>query len=207
MTEIDASVTTPLAMGRTDVRSTREDRRRREQTQLGLWMFLGTVTMLFAAFTSAYLVRRGSIHWQSIVLPAALWVNTAALAASSVTLEGSRWAGRSGRVGPARLGMAATIVLGAGFFVGQVGVWQTLAAQGVFVPTSPHASFFYVLTGVHLVHLLVGLVLLVNALRSLAARGAGAIERAWDGPAATAATFWHFFGGVWLYLFFLLSSF
>ena len=100
---------------------TLEDRRRRELNQLGLWMFLGTVTMLFAAFTSAYLVRRGSLDWQAIVLPPVLWVNTAMLVASSLTLEGSRWAGRRGRVGPARLGMLATIVFGAGFLTGQVG--------------------------------------------------------------------------------------
>lgn len=186
------------------VRPTLEDRRRRELNQLGLWMFLGTVTMLFAAFTSAYLVRRASLDWQSIVLPPVLWVNTAALAASSLTLEGSRWAGRHGRVGPARLGMVATIVLGAGFLAGQVGAWQALAAQGIFVPTSPHSSFFYILTGVHAVHLVAGLVLLANALRWLV-RGADAVVRTWEGPAANAATFWHFFGGVWVYLFFLLS--
>lgn len=206
MTEIDASVTTPLALGQTDVSSAREHRRRQELRQLGLWMFLGTVTMLFAAFTSAYLVRRGSIDWQLIMLPTVLWANTAALAASSLTLEGSRWAGRSGRVGAARLGMVATIVLGVGFLVGQLGAWQTLAAQGVFVPTSPHASFFYILTSVHAVHLVAGLVLLANALRWLL-RGADGVMRAWEGPAATAATFWHFFGGVWLYLFFLLSTY
>jgi len=200
MAEAGTMTTTALQTG-----ATFETRRRREQVQLGLWMFLGTVTMLFAAFTSAYLVRRGSLDWQTIVLPTVLWVNTAALATSSLALEGSRWAGHGGHVRAARVGMLATIVLGVGFLVGQVWAWQELASQGVFVPTNPYSSFFYILTGVHALHLTVGLVLLSWALRSLFRRSGVAL--AWEGPAATAATFWHFFGGVWLYLFFLLSTY
>ena len=60
---------------------------REDQVRLGLWMFLGTVTMLFAAFTSAYVVRRSGSDWRQVALPQILWVNTLVLAASSVALE------------------------------------------------------------------------------------------------------------------------
>src|SRR5262249_47737234 len=56
---------------------------REDQIRLGLWMFLGTVTMLFAAFTSAYIVRRSGSDWHQVALPSILWLNTAVLAASS----------------------------------------------------------------------------------------------------------------------------
>lgn len=183
-----------------------DQRRRHELRQLGIWMFLGTVTMLFAAFTSAYLVRRGSLDWTAVTLPSVLWLNTLALVGSTLTLEAARWAARRNRAGAARGAMLATLLLGVGFLVGQLDAWRALADLGVFVPTSPHASFFYILTGVHAVHLSVGLVLLAVALTRLWRASSGELPT-WSVTASTAATFWHFFGGVWLYLFLLLSTF
>ena len=66
---------------------------RDDQLKLGLWMFLATVTMLFAAFTSAYIVRRSGSDWRPVALPSVLWWNTAVLAASSVAVEIANWYG------------------------------------------------------------------------------------------------------------------
>jgi len=180
---------------------------REQLLQLGVWMFLGTVTMLFAAFTSAYLVRRGGTDWRPIVLPSVLWLNTAILGLSSVVLELGRRAAVRRRWRTARLSFLAGMGLGIGFLGGQLVGWQVLVGQGVYIPTVPHSSFFYLLTGLHAVHLVAGLVVLAVTLPSLSTR-ALALERA--SPAARAGlavTFWHFFGGVWLYLLALLSWF
>ena len=67
---------------------------REDQLKLGLWMFLATVTMLFAAFASAYVVRRSGSDWLHVPLPSILWWNTLVLAASSVAVEAANWLGR-----------------------------------------------------------------------------------------------------------------
>ena len=158
---------------------------RARANELTLMAFLCTVVMLFAAFTAAYLIRRSGADWQRLSMPSILWVTTAVLLASSVTIELAR---RSG----SRRWLAATLVLGAVFLAGQLLAWRALATAGVFLPTHPHSSFFYMLTAVHAVHLIGGIV----ALALVAARG---------GRAGLCATYWHFVDGVWLYVFGMLS--
>ena len=189
------------------------DRRRREPQeatvkgalsvtsgQLGLWAFLGTVTMLFAGFTSAYLVRQttGS-DWSALPLPPVLWINTAVLLASSATLERGRMLSRRGQALPGWL--LTTLLLGLVFLAGQLVAWRTLAAEGIFLPANPHASFFYVLTAVHAAHLLGGIAALTAALVALR-RTAPSPER--EHRLKLCATYWHFVGGAWLYLFLVL---
>lgn len=169
--------------------------------QLGVWALLATLSMLFAGFTSAYLVRRAATDWQRISLPAILWWNTGLLLSSSVTLEVARTYLRRWRTGALKRWLLATALLGLAFLLGQLFAWRQLAAQGVYVPTSPHSSFFYMLTGVHGVHLLGGILALGYALRRVWRAG-------WTPADATAlnlcATYWHFVDGLWLYLFVLM---
>jgi cytochrome c oxidase subunit 3 len=168
--------------------------------RFGLWLFLGTVSMLFLGFTSAYLVRRAAGDWRPLAAPWVLWVNTAVLLASSVMLEIGRRRERAAG-GRAAIGVVAGAAgLGVLFLGGQTMAWRALAAQGVFLASHPHSSFFYILTGVHLVHLAGGLVWFTVALAALA-RGAG--RRRLD----LLATYWHFLGGLWLYLLLLLFVF
>lgn len=183
-----------------------ESAQRDDVVQLGVWMFLATVVMLFAAFTSAYIVRRSASDWTPLELPGILWVNTVALLASSGALERARVAGRRGRVSSARRGLATAAALGLAFLAGQLAAWQELAARGVYVPTSPHSSFFYILTATHGVHVVAGLGLLVYM-----------VTRTWNvaridrGPTArlmtASATFWHFLAGLWVYVLVLLAVF
>jgi cytochrome c oxidase subunit 3 len=177
-------------------------------------MFLATVAMLFAAFTSAYIVRRSGSDWRAVTLPSALWLNTVVLLASSAALEIARWRLRQARQTAALGSLAGGVLLGAMFLAGQFRVWRGLVEAGVYLPTSPHASFFFILTGIHAIHLGAGLVFLVAVIarmhRDLAAPGpwAMAAHRARHAYfAGLAATFWHFFAGAWLYLFAILSCF
>jgi cytochrome c oxidase subunit 3 len=178
---------------------------RESVVQLGVWMFLGTVTMLFAAFTSAYIVRRGSGDWRPMILPSVLWLNTAVLAGSSGILEHGRRQAVRGQWRAAQLSIAAAILLGLGFLGGQLVAWRQLVSEGVYVRTLPHSSFFYMLTGVHAAHLIAGLVVLTLAVARIspARSRSGGLGRV--ALVKLAATFWHFFGALWIYLFALLT--
>ena len=144
-----------------------DPRLRRNQVRLGLWMFLGTVTMLFAAFASAYIVRRSGTDWMPIDLPPILWLNTFVLGASSLALECARWQADRRRRDGMRAGFLAAIGLSIAFLVGQVAAWQQLADRGVYLPSNPYSSFFYMLTAAHAVHVLPALVVLTWGGRSL----------------------------------------
>ena len=189
-----------------------ESARRDDLVQLGVWMFLGTVLMLFAAFTSAYIVRHGASDWTPIELPGLLWANTAVLIAASLALEGGRMAGSRHKGALARRGVSAAIGLGLLFLVGQLTVWRELVARGVYLPTSPHSAFVYILTGLHGLPLLAGLVLLVYFMTRF---WAGPDRLVDPGPARAAlarlmtasATFWHFLVVLWLYVFVLVTVF
>jgi cytochrome c oxidase subunit 3 len=176
---------------------------RQQVRELGLWMFLATVAMLFAAFTSAVIVRRGGSDWRPVVLPSVLWLNTAVLAASSVAIEIGRLAGRKGSWTRARAWVAGALTLGVLFLAGQIAAWQDLWARGVYLPGNAYSSFFYVLTGVHGCHLTAGLLLLGCAVARLGAPRGGHDGR--PGLLTLGATFWHFFGGLWIYMLAVLA--
>jgi cytochrome c oxidase subunit 3 len=187
---------------------TDDDAARREETvRLGLWMFLATVAMLFAAFASAYIVRRSGSDWTRINLPSMLWWNTAVLAASSVALEAGRWLGTRRQWTAAGAVFGLSLALGVGFLVGQALAWQELIAAGVYLPASPYSSFFYMMTGAHAVHVGAALAVLAWAVAhtwlGLGRRDA----HRWTTIVGFARTFWHFLLGVWAFVFLLLSAF
>ena len=170
---------------------------RRHINRLGLLVGLGAITMLFAAFTSAYIVRSGGADWVAIPLPPVLWMGTALLALSSGTLELARRAFAAGNAVGFRSWSALTAALGTGFLAGQFASWRALNDAGLYLQSNPKSSFFFVLTGVHAVHLAAGVAALL-ALFGLAAAGRLVPGRS-DAPTLT-AIYWHFVGGVWLYL-------
>jgi cytochrome c oxidase subunit III len=186
-----------IARGFGDYGSSGEAARRIETAKLGIWLTLGSITMLFAAFTSAYIVRSAGTDWVSLQVPPLLWLNSAVLLLSSVTMEIARRNFNHWRPVGFRKWLFVTAVLGALFLAGQVVAWNQLAAQGIYLSSHPHSSFFYVLTAVHGLHLLAGVLLLFYVL-TLAAR-----YRLTPGESVSpsiAATYWHFVDGLWLYL-------
>jgi cytochrome c oxidase subunit 3 len=163
--------------------------------------------MLFASFSSAYIVRQSGTDWQVLTLPPVLWLNTVLLVVSSVSIEIARVDARNARWRGAGASVMTTALLGVAFVTGQLAAWRDLVAQGVYVPTNPYSAFFYILTGLHALHLTAGLIfLLYVAYRIFRRKGAGT-----DGSLNTllglSATFWHFFGALWIYLFALLTFF
>jgi len=164
----------------------------------GLWLLLAATTMVFAAFTAAFVMRRSlSGDWTAVPKPHILFLNTAILLASSVVLDFSRRALKSGDRGKFNLYWTAATTLGILFLGGQAMAWRELGDAGIFMASNPASSFFYVLTAAHAAHLLGGLSALIYV-----------DVQAWRlrlGPAKrtvidVSAVFWHFLDGLWLFL-------
>ena len=164
----------------------------------GLFVLLAASTMLFAAFTSAMVVRRGrSDDWASMAKPPILLLNTAILLASSVALDLARRALKSRHRTRFNGWWTAATILGFLFLGGQVLAWSQLNAAGVFISSNPSSSFFYVLTIAHAIHLLGGVTALFYVdVQALRLRLGPAKRTIID----VSAIFWHFLDGLWLYL-------
>lgn len=174
----------------------------------GVWIGVAAITMSFAAYTSAMVVRQGSgPDWQALRLPPILYFNTLVLLASSVTFAIGRrrieagWAASERAAGVGTGWLHLTLVLGLLFIAGQMFAWRELAAQGLYLATTPNSGFFYVLTALHALHLLGGIAALLHVLVRL--------RRLSDRPPAdalgAAALYWHFMDGLWLYLLLVLA--
>lgn len=179
------------------------------RARTGVWVAIATISMSFAAYTSALMVRQDTLgDWAHFSLPPILFVNTLLLLASSVTIalglgrmkagaaEGSAsFATRGGRW------LAVTLGLGLLFVAGQLLAWRSLAAQGLYLATTPGSSFFYVFTALHALHLLGGIAALVYVIRLVRRTPATAPLSA----AGATALYWHFMDVLWLYLLLVLA--
>jgi len=177
---------------------------RGDLVRLGLWIFLGTVTMLFAAFTSAYVVRRSGADWQPVWLPPVLWMNTAVLLGSSFALEAARRLGHGRRWIPAGFAYLIALALGVAFLAGQVVAWRQLVAAGIYLPTNPSSSFFFMLTGAHAVHVVAAVGVIAWGTTVTWTAGSRDPVR-WNTTTDVCCLFSHFLFGVWLYLLALVS--
>ena len=197
------------------------------RARLGMLVGLIGIVMIFISFSSAYIVRKGlpsfdprtnslTTDWLRVRLPALLLINTAVLLVSSLTMElARRQAARdvllarvtsireaSGSAKNRISWLTITVVLGLSFLAGQLMVWRELAAMGFYVATSPSSSFVYLLTGVHGVHLLGGVLAL------LFAGAAALLHRSADSQYVTldvTGWYWHFMAVLWIYIFCLLE--
>jgi cytochrome c oxidase subunit 3 len=160
----------------------------------GVWVGIAAITLMFAAFTGAMVVRRTEADWLHFRLPPILYVNTLVLLASSATLERSR-----ARLEAGTQWLAITLGLGLLFVLGQILAWRNLAAQGLFLSTSPSSAFFYVFTAVHGAHLLGGVAALAYVL------GRARRPSTFAGALDAAALYWHFLAALWLCLLLLLT--
>jgi cytochrome c oxidase subunit 3 len=165
--------------------------------QTGMLMGLAGIVMLFGAFTSAMVVRKGlSNDWVSTTLPHILYVNTLLLIASSVTLELSRRALSKGAKGFSPW-LFATVALGVAFVAGQLTAWRELAERGVYLSSNPSGAFFYLMTAAHGLHLLGGILALGYVAAKAPSIAAGRKKRT---AVDVAALYWHFMDGLWIYI-------
>ena len=169
--------------------------------KFALWLFLVTVMMIFAAFTSAYIVRQSEGNWLEFDLPQSFWITSVIILLSSVTMHWAYYSAKRDQIRNVKIAMGITVVLGIAFLVGQFIAWGDLVDMNVFFVGNPAGSFVYVLSGLHAAHLISGvivlLITLVSAIRyKIHAKRMDQIEMC--------ATYWHFLDGLWLYLFVFL---
>jgi cytochrome c oxidase subunit 3 len=171
----------------------------------GIWVLLAAIGMMFAALTSALIVRQGGASdWHHLALPRILFPNTLVLLASGVTLEFARRRIAAFMAGPRLLGekpalwLYVTMFLGLVFVAGQYVAWLQLRAEGLYLATNPNSSFFYLLTAIHALHVMggmVGLTYVMVKLNRLTLRRT---------TLASFSHYWHFMGILWVYLLILL---
>ncbi|TPK38091.1 cytochrome c oxidase subunit 3 [Mesorhizobium sp. B2-5-3] len=171
--------------------------------KIGLGVFLAVVGCLFALITSAYFMRMALSDWQALPLPRLLWFNTGMLVLSSIALQCASLAARKGQMDMVRLGLATAGFTALSFLIGQFMAWRELSADGYFLASNPANSFFYLLTGMHGLHILGGL---VGLGRTTAGAWNGARPARLRLSVELCAMYWHFLLFVWLAIFALLAG-
>jgi len=175
----------------------------------GLRVYFAVATVMFSLIAAVYLMRMGVGHpgegldWRSMPKPWLLWANTAILILSSVFFQRARLAARREQMDRVVVGLLAAGFFSFAFLAGQLTVWKQLTDAGYFLTTNPANSFFYLLTTVHGLHLLGGLVAWGRT-----------TAKVWDQvePAKVSlsvelcAAYWHFLLIVWLAFFYLLLT-
>ena len=169
--------------------------------KFALWLFIVTVVMIFASLTSAYIVRQSEGNWLEFDLPEIFWYNSIIILFSSITLHWAYMSAKKDDLAKVRIGMILTSILGAAFLVGQWYSWGALVDRDVFFVGNPAGSFLYVFTGLHGIHLISGVIFLIIVLISsfryqVHSKNMDTMEMC--------LTYWHFLGGLWLYLFMFL---
>jgi len=170
-----------------------------------LWLIIISIIMMFAAFTSAYIVRKEEGNWLEFTLPDNLLLNTGLILISSVFMQLAYNAAKKDNLQQVKYFIIATALFGIAFLVGQWQAWGDLVNRKIFFSGStsnPSGSFLYVLTGVHAFHLITGLIFVFIVLISsfqykVHSRNLLRIS--------LCTTYWHFLGGLWVYLYLFLS--
>ena len=173
--------------------------------KFAMWLFLATVMMLFASLTSAYIVRRADGNWQVFDLPIMFYVSSLVIVISSITMQLAFFSARQDNPGRVKLWVTVTTILGIAFLITQMLGWDQLIDNQIhFSGGNPSASFVYVLSGLHGLHLISAVVFLIIVWNSARQLKIQANNRA---QIEMCTTYWHFLGGLWLYLFIFLLYF
>jgi cytochrome c oxidase subunit 3 len=172
--------------------------------RLVLILLIFSIIMMFAAFTSGYIVRRDEGNWREFDLPVSLLFNTITIVLSSAAMQWAFYSAKHDEVKRVNIGLLLTLALGIFFLFGQVHSWSDLVAGRTFfggADANPSGSFVYVLMGVHAFHLITGLIFVAVVLkRSLNYQ----VHSRAMLSIGNATLYWHFLGGLWLYLYLFL---
>ena len=172
--------------------------------KFALWLFMVSVMMLFGAWTSAYIVKRGEPGWSSFELPEQFWLNTGIILLSSITMIWAHLSAKRDNLQQTKLALGITTALGVAFLAGQWLAWEKMVEMNYYFAgsgSSSSSSFIYVLTGFHGLHIVSGVVFLLIVLFAafkykVHSKNMLRMEMC--------STYWHFLGVLWLYLFVFL---
>jgi cytochrome c oxidase subunit 3 len=169
--------------------------------KFAMWLFMISVTMIFASLTSAYIVKKAEGNWSLIEFPSMFAVTSVLIVLSSLTIHFAYVSAKRNNLLNIRIGLVVTGILAILFTLGQYMSWGQLVDQEVFFVGNPAGSFIYVFTGLHAAHLVGGLIFLVVVLYNsfkykVHSKSLSQMEMC--------ITYWHFLGGLWLYLYLFL---
>lgn len=162
-----------------------------------LWVAIGSIVMMFAGLTSAYIVKSNQDGWVPVVVPKLFWLSTAAILVSSVTMQMALRSFKQRVMRQYRLLTGVTLLLGVAFVVLQLLGFQHLWEQQVTFRGSGAGQFLYVVFGLHALHVAGGVIaLLVMFIKAFTGR-----TKLYSAvPVEVAATYWHFVDLLWIYL-------
>jgi cytochrome c oxidase subunit III len=185
--------------------------------KFALWLFMVSVIMIFGALTSAYIVRQAEGNWLDFAMPTMFWVTSGLIVASSLTMQWSYIAFKKQDTDMSKGALMITAILGFGFLIGQWMGWKELVANGVYLvgrdSSGVSGSFIYVISGLHGLHVVSGVLVLLISLAQLFEMTLRLrlfkiiifkIKFKKISSLEMCTTYWHFLGALWLYLFVFL---
>ena len=185
-----------------DIVSTQQ-RKKIHPHKFTLWVAIGSILMMFAGLTSAFIVKSNQTNWVTIKLPTVFWYSTAVILLSSLTVQTALRSFKQREMSRYRLLIGVTLLLGCLFVALQWIGFQDLWKQNITFKGSGAGQFLYVIFGLHAVHVIGGvLALIVMFIKAFIGR----VKLYSSVPVEVAATYWHFVDLLWIYLlvFFLI---
>lgn len=193
------------------------DAQRFPPQRVGLWVFLAVVTSLFGLFIAAFFMRMGhdavASDWKPFPEPMILWINTAVLIVGSVAMQWARSSVAKGDAVSTRRALVVAGVMTLAFLVGQVLAWRLMIISGYFQPYNPAVAFFYLLTLLHALHVIGGMVVWARMLLRMRAVNAAPpateavdVRRRFRLSVELCTVYWHYLLFVWLVVFALLLT-
>jgi len=162
-----------------------------------MWVAIGSIVMMFAGLTSAFIVKSNQVGWRTIDIPQVFWISTAVIIASSITLQMALRSFKQREMNRYRPLIGVTLLLGAAFIYLQWMGFQQLWDQKITLKGSGAGQFLYVIFGLHAVHVLGGIIaLIVMFIKAFT----GKVKLYSSVPVEVMATYWHFVDLLWLYL-------
>jgi cytochrome c oxidase subunit 3 len=173
-----------------------------EPKKFVLWLLLVSSVMLFAGFTSAYIVRRGEGEWVVFELPVMFMLSTGVIVLSSVFMQWAYISAKKDEILNSKIGLLVTLSLGLLFGVMQYWGWSQMVYNSIYFGfANPSGSFVYVITGLHVAHVIIGI---FYVLAILIQTFQYKVHKKALRAISMCNTYWHFVGILWIYLYVFL---
>jgi cytochrome c oxidase subunit 3 len=174
---------------------------RERALKLLLWLGQVSIGMLFAGLTAGYIVRKYTGNWMVFQLPSQFWISTAIIIISSISMNWAMQSIKKENYKALTQAIIITLVLGIVFIISQIMGWSALIRANIYAmgdKSSASGSYLYIITALHIAHILGGLAALSIVLfKSVKHRYTSANHLG----IKLCATYWHFLDGLWVYLF------
>ncbi|MDI9356631.1 MAG: cytochrome c oxidase subunit 3 [Chitinophagaceae bacterium] len=169
--------------------------------KFALWLFIVSIIMIFASLTSAYIVKKSEAEWLIIEIPFLFFYSTLIVVISSVSVQIAYFYLLKKKKNKTIVFLCTTIFLGMFFICMQWLGWIQLVSYNIYFVGNPAGSFIYVLSGLHGMHLIGGIIFLIIVLFLILQKEKYFQDALWM---QLCVTFWHFLTFLWVYLYFFL---